>query len=430
MKTGRLRRIAAEILCIPAWALASGGLQVEEALAGGSRVIVAFEDSVRAPDLGSIRLQGHTIEHAVFLEQSDSFEISPDLWDLTDPNGAKLVPSSPGDSGTLLLDAPLGRFARPGILLADTANGGMLVKVIESRPVQAGATSTRYLVKTQPAFLNEALLEGEIRFRTRSDFSVTFPDHHAKAALEAKDGGGGEMEVDLRQARVLFQPSLSGTLRVRNGMLELIHLRLQGELEVSGNFSTWAGGQGRFSYEKPLGSGRVLTIPLGHGLCLRLRQNVTFRVEAEMASEEFLARITQRLRQSVTADLVFNLNRWHPGAETQELASESTEMTTQGSGSLRFSLEPRLEFSVGGNPGPSLAFSPSTRVSGQGLLETSTQRNRFAGEVDQFADGLLLLVESHRRVARGHRGRTVATDAACEHIADTRLSCEVLERTP
>ncbi len=341
---------------------ASPGLRVEQAEPGSRLITVSFDDSIRTPDLASVRVDGYSVEHAIFLEESDTLALSPMLWDLTLPGFPRLLRRDESDSTTFLMETPPDWAPWPGVILADTAGGGLLARITDVRPAGDGSV-VHYWVKTVPAFLNEAILDGEIRFKMRLDKNALPSDHHVQTDLSGLDSGTGELEADLSEGRVLFQPQVSGELRVRNGSLEWVDIRLQGNLEVSGKFSASLRGQGRFLHDEPLPAFRELSVPLGHGLLLRVREGFSLSVQADVSGEEISGRLSSRVGQSVSADLAFNSNRWQPAGEAREALHEAPEMAVQGAGSLRLGLEPRLEFSLCGQPGPALVFSSSVRIS-------------------------------------------------------------------
>jgi sulfatase modifying factor 1 len=356
-------------LVLPVW-LGAAGLHLEEAGVGGRRVVASFDDSVLAPDLNSIRLKGYDIEHAAFVEESDTMELSADLWDLTAPNAPRMIQRSNSDSTLFLIEAPSDWVPRPGVIFTDTALGGILAKVIAVKP--SPDSPLRFWVKTQPAFLNDAIVEGEIRFKMQLDLNALFADQHIQAELPGQDTGVGEMNVDLSQAKVLFQPVISGVLRIHNGLMERAGIYLRGPLDISGRFEAALQGQGRFSHREVLPIQRGMFVPLGHGLCLNVREEFALRIEANAVEKELSGQASLHAQQAMSADLVFNFNRWQPTAEVNETSDEKPEIAVRGKGSLRFTLEPRLEFSLNGQPASVLTLSPSIRIANRPALDSAT----------------------------------------------------------
>ncbi len=350
-------------LCLaPAWIHAADtGLQVEEAEVGGHLVSLTFDDSVVTPDLSSLRIEGYGLAAAAFVEESDSLSLSPDLWDLTLPGSPRLLQRDANDSLSFLLEVPSDWTLKPGVLLSDTALGGVLVKVLSFAP--AGNVANRFWIKTQPAFFNDAVLEGEIRFKVRMDLNTILGDRHFEGASAGSDSGEIDWKGDLRNGKMLFQPVLTGVLRVHNGLLEKMAFHLQGALEIDAAFDATVRGAGAFIHTDSLPESQTLSIPLGHGFCLRIAEGFSLSEEARGLEDSLTAWADPvHVRQALDADLGFQYNHWQPAVEVSENSPDKPRIGAQGNGSFGWALQPQFRFSLGVAPGPLLTVSPLVRV--------------------------------------------------------------------
>lgn len=389
----------------PAAFLATGAhglsqLQIENAAVGRSTLIITIDDSVRAPDLSKIRVEGYEIENALFVEESGPApRFAPNYIDLTAPGKGKVVEYAPGP-GTLILEMPIGSVPLVGAVLGDTAFGGLLRKVVEVDPQpQPGMAGKRWLLRTVEADLPEAVLECDIAFRTRLDLNQSLADlaqaHDLAGSALARDPATGEspaafarLDLGMKSAQILFQPTVSGRLQVRGGRVEVFNFVVTGDCEVGGEFRAALAGAGEFEFEEELPAKAPQILPLGSGLFVRMQNRPFLRVEARSAGQSFLAHGDMRIRNSIKGELGFRDGQWRPLAENKMAWANRSLHALSGDGSLRIALKPRVEMLLEGTQGPVFTFEPFARFTATPALPLPGWAAPALGEGLPAAPGL------------------------------------------
>jgi hypothetical protein len=253
---------------------------------------MTFSDSIQTPSLEGIRVQGYAVEHALFIEESDTLIFVPGYKDLTLPGSAR-IQAIDTVSGQIHLVTPPGWIPTLGMILADTSHGGLLLRVKAFSGQPQGVTYRDWLVSTEPARLSEALMEGSISFTGHMDWGATFPEKRWVEGISEEginEGATGE-EVDVRvsQVRMDFRPEVSGKIVAKEGKITLAQIKIQGRAVLQGEIEAFAGelGQYNFSYERL--HPEKIRIPLGHGLTLDVGQGGRWNVALSTSSAEFKA---------------------------------------------------------------------------------------------------------------------------------------------
>ncbi len=352
---------------LPGLAMALGKIQVENAKVGEKTLYLTVDDSILPPDLGKLRIEGYDIEQAVFVEEDEDipFVLQPAFVDMTAPGGGRIVEYSAA-SGLLVLEWPAGRVPQVGAVLGDTAFGGLLRKVtkVEAHP-QGGEGGKRWILGTVEADLADAVQSGGFTFSTRLDLNQVLPDldHVDEAAGFLPDGtpNYAQTEYGLAGTRILFQPTVTGRMRILGGKVEDFSLRVQGDCEVIADARGAFHGRGDFEYEDELPARPAQIVPLGNGLFLRVQSRPSIRMEASSAGEALSVRAGFRITNSLQGDLVYARGQWRPMAENRMTQSGQAVKELQGEGTLRLAIKPRMEFLMAGVQGAAFTFEPFAR---------------------------------------------------------------------
>ena len=321
------------------------------------------------PDLSKLRIDGYEIEQAVFVDENADAPIvlQPAFVDMTAPDNGRIVEYLPSP-GVVILDWPTGRIPQIGTVLGDTAFGGLLRRVtkVEANP-QPGEVGKRWILTTVEADITEAVLSGDFTFATRLDLNQVLPDldraEEVSGYLPDGKSNYAESEYSLRGTRILFQPAVTGRMRVQGGKVEDFSLRVQGDCEVMADVRGAFHGRGDFDYEDELPSRPPQVLPLGNGLFLRVQSRPSIRMEASVAGEGLSAQAGFRIVNSIRGDLVYSRDQWRPMAENRMTQAGQAVKELWGEGNLRLAIKPRMEFLLAGVQGPAFTFEPFARFS-------------------------------------------------------------------
>jgi sulfatase modifying factor 1 len=368
-------------------AFALGQLQVENAAVGQRTLIITIDDSVRTPDLSKIRVEGYEIENAVFVEEMspEPIRFAKNFIDMTLPGRGRVI-EYVATPGTLIVDLPSADVPVIGTIIADTAFGGLLRKVIEidGKP-QSGLTGRRWLLKTVEADFPEAVLDCDIAFKTRMDLNQSLADLNQSQEIIGSQADGtpayGALGLNLTGAQVLFQPVVTGRITVRNGVVEVFQFQVNGDCEVGANLRAAVSGAGVFEYEEELPGKAPMLVPLGSGLFLRMQSRPFLSIESHSKGEAFSAQAEFRIRNSIKGDLGFRDGQWRPLAENKMTWGNQNLIELKGDGEIRMSLKPRVEMLLQGVQGPIFTFEPYARFSslpGQGPAPIAAEAAAFA----------------------------------------------------
>jgi formylglycine-generating enzyme required for sulfatase activity len=361
-----VRHVLLAVVGLASGASALGQLQVENAAVGQRTLVITVDDSIQAPDLSKIRIEGYEIENAVFVEEAGApTRFSANYIDMTLPGNGKVV-EFVATPGTLVLELPDGMVPTAGSIIADTSFGGILRKVVDvdgqPQPVLSGR---RWILKTIEADLPEAVVDCDISFKTRMDMNLALGDLAQTQELvgSAADGGSafGELSIGLKDAQILFQPLVTGRLQIRNGKVELFRFQVNGDCEVMANLRAGLAGTGDFEYEEELPGRPPMMVPLGSGLFLRMQNRPFLHVEAGSLEESLTAQAEFRIRNSIKGELGFNNGQWRPLAENRMTLANRSLHELRGKGRLKLSIKPRMEMLLGGSQGPVFTFEPFAR---------------------------------------------------------------------
>jgi formylglycine-generating enzyme required for sulfatase activity len=350
-------------------ALALGTLHVENAAVGGRTLVITIDDSIQAPDLSKIRVEGYEIENAVFVEEMspEPIRFSPDYVDLTLPGRGRVI-EFVATPGTLIVELPSSETPAVGNIYADTSFGGLLRKVVEVQgQPQSGLTGRRWMLKTSEADFPEAVLDCDIAFKTRLDMNQSLDDlsqiQEVVGALEDGSPAYATLGLDLRSAQVLFQPVVTGRIQVRNGNVELFRFQVSGDCEVAANVRAALTGTGSFEYEEELPGKAPMLVPLGSGLFLHMQSRPFLRVETRALGDAFSAQADFRIRNAIKGDLGYQDGQWRPMAENKMTWANKSLQELKGQGQMKISLKPRVEMLLEGVQGPTFSFEPYARFS-------------------------------------------------------------------
>ncbi|MEO7426558.1 MAG: SUMF1/EgtB/PvdO family nonheme iron enzyme [Fibrobacteria bacterium] len=364
-----IRHACIAVAGISSGAFALGALQIENAAVGQRTLVITVDDSIRAPDLSKIRVEGYEIENAVFVEEMGP---TPTLFtanylDLTLPGNGKVVDYVP-TPGTLVLDLPEGSIPVSGTVVADTSFGGIFRKVVDvdGQP-RSALLGRRWTLKTVNADLPDAVQDCDIAFKTRMDMNQALSDLSQTQDLIGTGADGaaayGQLGIGMSGVQVLFQPTVTGRIRVRGGNVELFQFKMSGDCDVMATMQASVSGKGNFDYEEELPGKGPSLLSLGSGLFLRMQNRPFLRVEARSRSETFSANADFHIRNSIKGELGFTDGQWRPLAENKMTMADKALRQITGVGMVRFSLKPRVEMLLDGMQGPVFTFEPYARFS-------------------------------------------------------------------
>ncbi|MDB5051786.1 MAG: hypothetical protein JWO30_4857 [Fibrobacteres bacterium] len=367
MMLRRLRHACFAVVGVSSGALALGQLQVENAVVGQRTLIITVDDSIQAPDLAKIRVEGYEIENAVFIEEMgpEPTRFAPNYFDMTLPGSGKVIEYAP-TPGTMILELPEGAVPLMGSIVADTAFGGILRRIvdIDGQP-QPGMIGRRWILKTVEADFPEAVQDCDIAFKTRMDMNQALGDmDQSQEVMGSMPDGApayGQMAIGLKSAQILFQPQVTGRIRVRNGNVELFRFQVNGDCEVMAGLKTAITGSGDFDYEQELAGKAPVLVPLGSGLFLRMQNRPFLHLEARSRGESFSARGEFRIRNSIKGELGFSDGQWRPLAENKMTWANKTLQELSGDGDIKMAIKPRVEMLLDGVQGPVFTFEPFAR---------------------------------------------------------------------
>src|SRR5690606_38339552 len=117
--------------------------------------------------------------------------------------------------------------------------------------------------------------------------------------------------------QVLFQPVVSGRIRIRNGVVEIFRFNMSGDFEVMAGMSAAVHGKGGFEFEEELPGKSPALIFLGSGLFVKMRNRPFLAVETESRCESISAKADFRIRNSLKIELSFSDGNWRPMAENK-----------------------------------------------------------------------------------------------------------------
>jgi hypothetical protein len=298
---------------------------------------------------------------------------------MTDPAHGRILEFAPV-AGSLLVEFPSAVSPLIGMVLGDTAFGGLLRKVVEVDPqYQAGASGRIWHLRTAEAGIPDAILDCDISFRTRMDFNLALADMVQSQDVAGSSGvpdpvtgdtasASGRMDIGMKGAQILFQPGVSGRIRIRAGNVEAFNVKMAGDCEVMAQIQAKVNGAGDFDFEAELPGKGPQILPLGSGLFVRMRQRPFLRLESNSRDEVFSAQADFRIRNSIKGELGFGDGHWRPLAENKMAWSQKGFSPVSGGGIFKMTLKPRVEMLLEGSQGPVFTFSPYARfVSAPGV---------------------------------------------------------------
>ena len=350
-------------------AMALGQLQVDNAAVGQRTLVITVDDSIQAPDLSKIRIDGYEIENAVFVEENgaEPTHFASNYLDMTLPGNGKVVDYVP-TPGTIVLELPEGTVPMAGTIVADTSFGGIFRRIVDvdGQP-QPGLTGRRWVLKTEEADFPDAVQDCDISFKTRLDMNLSLADLNQSQDLAGSFPDGtaafGQMAIGLTGSQILFQPMVTGRIQVRNGNVTLFQFHVNGDCEVMANLKAGISGSGEFEYEEELAGKPPMLVSLGSGLFLRMQNRPFLRIETKSRSESFSAQAEFRIRNSIQGDLGFSDGQWRPLAENKMTWGSKSLLDLSGDGQIRMSIKPRVEMMLEGVQGPVFTFEPYARFS-------------------------------------------------------------------
>lgn len=367
-------------------AMGAPHLTVESASIGGQTVILSIDEPVQITDLGNIRVDGYDVEQATVIDEGDSLVLSPLVLDLTVKGSPKIREVIPTQS-QLVLEAPLFFAPRNGQVLADTAFGGLLCRVVSAvTDGPALGISRRWIIRYEPASVDEVFVSADIAFRTSLDLSV-MPDD----SLETGDVLGmwpdstlssARMTFGWSKSRVILRPELSGKIRLRRSRLEIFDLGMQGVAEVSGRFHAAVSGQGRYTWDRWVSDKKTLSIPLGHGVQIAATHQPIFTVQANALDTAIRGNANFRLQQ--------DMKGWFP-SDLGQLPSGDAKLAYQvlpgdsssGAGMVRFQVRSLLDLQLGASDSHRLTVVHEATLTNQnwdslGQITASSSRARIS----------------------------------------------------
>lgn len=389
---GTFRYLGLLVGSLPVLAMALGKIQVETAVVGQKTLVITVDDSILTPDLGKLQIEGYEIENAVFLDEKEDSPIQfmPGYLDMTAPGNGRILEFLPSP-GVVILDAPVDHVPQVGGILADTAFGGLLRRIVkvEGQP-QAGSIGRRWTLTTVEAELGEAIRNVDMTFTTRLDLNHAIPDvdrvDEVMGYLPDGSSNYADAEYTLRDAQILFQPTVTGRIRIANGKVEDFAFYVKGECEVMADARGAFHGRGEYEYEDELPSRAPLVLPLGNGLFLRAQNRPFFRMEAEAHGEGFTAHADFRISNSIRGELAYSKGQWRPMAENRMSFSNKSVQELWGDGHLVMSLKPRVDFLIAGVQGPAFTFEPYARFTANKDSKSWTYRTDAREQALKAAD--------------------------------------------
>lgn len=364
-----IRLLTCVFLTLASGAFALSSITVEKASVGSRELVLTFDDSILAPDLSKLQIEGYSIENAVFIEEMDSIptRFAPKYLDLTLPGNGTTLNYLP-TPGTLFVDLPDSLVPQVGAVIADTAFGGLLRRVIAvDGQSESGLIGRRWVLNTVAADLPEAVLDCDLAFKTRLDMTQIFPAITQDQDVLGDNGEGapiyGRMELSLTGAQILFQPVVTGRIRIRNGRVELFQFQVMGNCEVAANMAGTINGNGNFNYEEELPGQRPTLVPLGSGLFLKVQNRPFLKMDALSPEQGFSAEGSFRIKNAFKGELGLNAGQWRPMAENSMTLVDKSVREFKGAGEMKLSLKPRIEVLFDGVQGPAFIFEPFARFS-------------------------------------------------------------------
>ncbi len=369
----RIRHSALLAAALVSGASALGQLQVERAAVGQRILVLTVDDSIQAPDLSKLRIDGYEIENAMFVDEAGpGTRFAPGYLDMTDSEKGRILEYAPVP-GSLLVEFPAAFAPQTGMVLGDTAFGGLLRKIVEVDPqFQIGPVGRIWHLRTAEAGIPDAVLDCDISFRTRVDFNLALADLAQSQDVAGSVGipdpatgdtasTSGTMDIGMKGAQILFQPAVSGRIRIRGGNVEAFNVKVAGDCEVMAQLRATVYGAGDFDFEMELPGKGAQVLPLGSGLFVRMQQRPFLRLESQSQDELFSAQADFRIRNSIKGELGFGDGQWRPLAENKMTWSQKGFSPVSGGGVFKMSLKPRVEMLLEGSQGPVFTFSPYAR---------------------------------------------------------------------
>ena len=365
------RSLAFLVSALGSSAFALGTLTVEPAQVGQKVLILSVDDSIRIPDLSKLRIDGYEIENAVFVEDlADSIRFSPNYLDLTTLSNGRVLEFAPSQ-GQIILETQGAVLPQVGTILSDTSFGGLFRRVVqvESQAQFAGSTR-RWVLKTVEAELTEAIVKCDVAFQTRLDLNLSLPTLEKSGEVMGATSDGspvlGRIGFNLRESQLLFQPMLTGRLRITNGQVEIFQTKLAGNCEISAIAGGGVTGTGRFEWEGELPGRQPQVISLGSGLFIKVRNRPFIHLQAVSRKKEFWAEADFRIQNSLRAELGYGQGQWKPMAENKTTFAGNPTRESRGDGELKLSIRPRLEFLWVGKQGPGFTFEAYAKIQSMG----------------------------------------------------------------
>lgn len=361
-------------------AFALSQLQVESGSVGDKYIVLTVDDSIQAPNLSNLQVEGYTVENAVFVEDQDPAPtvFGANYYNLNLAKSGKVVDFIPS-LGLLTLNLPESVSPQIGTLFSDTSFNGILRKVISIESQSAvGLANKRWVFKTVQADLPEAVQDCDLSFNTRVDLTQSLPDYFKEKEM-VPDGfdslnNADRLAINLKSSQILFQPTVTGRLRIHGGKVEIFQFVVTGNCEVSAKLAGSMSGAGPLHFEQELGAKMPFVIPLGEGLFVKMQCRPFLKIEANAKENGFSAQGGYRIQNYLKGELSYANGQWRPLAENKMTISEKLFGDIQGEGEMKISLSPRVEMLFQGVQGPQLIFEPFARFSStvdSGVTKTS-----------------------------------------------------------
>ena len=230
---------------------------------------------------------------------------------------------------------------------------------------EPGMFGRKWTLTTVEADLGDAVLSGDLTFTTRVDLNQALPDmgrtDEVMGYLPDGSANYAEAEYYLRGAQILFQPQVTGRIRIMGGKVEEFSFQVNGDCEVMADARGAFHGRGEFEYEDELPARPPLVMPLGNGLFLKAQSRPSLRMEANVVGEGFSAQAEFRVRNSLRGELAYSRGQWRPMAENRMTHSSNSVKEMWGEGQLKLSIKPRMDFLLAGVQGPAFTFEPYAR---------------------------------------------------------------------
>ncbi len=330
--------------------LAFDPFKLDTTFVGQKILTVSLEDSILSPDLSKINLKGYDIDNAIFIDENDSvpYKLSPDLIDFSQHKSLRITQNA--DNSSLVLEAPTNFIPHIGQILSDTTNGGFLQKISQVVELDQGFGFRRWLLKVSPAEITEAILNCDIAFFTRLDLNVFTPSRNYGEDIHSSDslGHDGFWNYSLKNFRILFQPTLAGRIKIKDGKLEILNLQLQGQNEISAHIHGQLSGQGNFRYDEdfPIRSEKIL--PLAPGLILRINHQPTLHMECLSKGDDFALETDFKVQNNFRNSLQSNQGLWKPTGENTMSSAKNDLQELRGSGEMKIALTSKVEVTLSG----------------------------------------------------------------------------------